>query len=96
MPYFGLGGGGGQKFHHLEEDEAEVRVAMALTVYGCPLTEVSPFNYLKRVLLVSYDNCPAAIRNLQRSRKKWVGLAWVLGMEGFDVQTPCILYIAVV
>ena len=47
-----------------------------------PLTSVSSFKYLGRVLSASDDDWPAVIRNLWRARQKWERLSRVLGREG--------------
>ena len=88
--------GGGRKYFRLESEEAEVWFLMALTAYGRPLTAVSAFKYMVRVLSASDDDWPAVIRNLRRARQKWACLSRMLGWEGVYSQTSGMFYTAVV
>ena len=69
---------------------------MAINAYGLPLTEVSSFKYLGRVLSASDDDWPAVIWNLRRVRQKWVYLSQVIRRYGSDACMLGIFYISVV
>ena len=45
-----------REMRRLEEDEADVRAAIALTTYGFPLMEVFSFKCMWHILLELYDN----------------------------------------
>ena len=61
-----------------------------------PLSPVSYFKYLGRVLLESNDEWPGVVRNLQRELQKWARLNRVSGREGADAHTFVRIYVAVV
>ena len=48
------------------------------TAYGIPLTPVSCFKYLGRILMASDDDWPAVVRN---ARRKWEGRTSVIGRK---------------
>ena len=56
-------------------DEAKAGAVMALTAYGHPLTAVSSFKYLGRVLLAPDNDWTAVIRNLHREQHKRVRMS---------------------
>ena len=62
-----------------EAEEAEAGAVVALTAYVRPLTVVSSFKYLGRVLVASDNDYPTVIRKLRRSRHKWAILSQVFG-----------------
>ena len=59
----------------------------SLTAYGVPLSQVTSFKYLGRVLDTEDDNWPEVVRNLRRTRQKWVRLFQALRREGADART---------
>ena len=73
----------------------ELDMAMALTAYGCPLTAVSSFKCLGRVLLASDDDRTEEIQNLWRVLQKWAQLSRVLGQVVIDACNARILYTTV-
>ena len=70
----------------MEEEEAREGTERSLTDYGVPLSHVTSFKYLGRVLAVENNNCPSVVCNLQRTRQKWAWLTRVLSREGLDAQ----------
>ena len=66
-----------------------------LTAYGSPLSQVTSFNYLGRVLVAEEEKWPAVVRNLRRARQKWERLARILSREGADAQKSGQIYLAV-
>ena len=56
----------------------------ALTTYGSPLSKVTSFKYLGRVLSAEDDNWTAVVRNLKCARQKWARLTRILIREGAD------------
>ena len=67
-----------------------------LLAYGTPLTAVTLFKYLGRMLSYSKYNWTAVENNLQQSRGKWGRLVNILGREVADRQTTGRFYVAVV
>ena len=67
----------------------------SLTTYGSPLSKVTSFKYLGRVLSAEDDNWTAVVRNLRRARHKWVQLTWVLRREDSDARTSGQIYLVV-
>ena len=61
--------------------------ALEFNVYSQPLVMVSSFFYLGWTLAVTDDDCRVVVINLQRSRRTWAGLYWILGREGADAWT---------
>ena len=65
----------------------------ALSAYGVPLSQVTSFKYLERVLSAEDDDWLAVVRNLWRARQKWVGLTQLLIREGADARTLGNIYL---
>ena len=61
-----------------------------------PLSTVSSFKYLGRVLLVVDDDGAAVISNLRKARKRWGHMSQILGWEGGNVQVSGLFYKAAV
>ena len=70
------------KRRRLVVDETEERMGRFFSVYGTPLTAVSLFRYLVRMLSSSDNDCPGVERNLWRARRKWVQMTNILGRGG--------------
>ena len=64
--------------------------------YGTPLTEVSLFSYMGRMLSSSNDNWLAVEQNLRMARGKWGWLEKILGREVAYKRTVGGFYVAVV
>ena len=67
----------------------------ALTAYDTPLSPVTSFMYVGRVLATEEDYWPSVVRNLWRARYKWARLTHILISEGEDAQTSEQIYLAV-
>ena len=59
-----------------EEDIAGTE--WAFSVYGRPLTTVSEFNYLGRILTGWDNHWPSVVGNLQKAHKKWTWMLKIL------------------
>ena len=55
--------------------------ATVLQAYGYPLSTVSSFQYLGRLLKVENYKWEAVILNLSKARKWWAQMLWILGQE---------------
>ena len=64
------------------EEEARLISEMALTAYIYPLTAVSSFKYLGRLLSDSEDELPEDVSNFRKVQTKWDRLLRVIGQEG--------------
>ena len=84
------------KRHQLAEDEAQEGTATAIKSYGMPLSPVTFFKNLGRVLLALDKDWPEVVRNLHRARQNWYHLSRVLVREGADNPTLGRTYVAVV
>ena len=85
-----------RKWRRIAEEEARAGKEMVIAAYGIPLSLVTSFKYLGRFLSAAYNNWPAVVHNLQRSRQKWERLSRVLTREGVDARTMGRIYVAVV
>ena len=61
-----------------------------------PLSTVSSFKYLGRVLLVVDDDWAAVISNISKALKRWGRMLQILGWDGGNVQVSGLFYKAVV
>ena len=68
----------------------------SLTAYEVPLSQVTSFKYLGRVLASEDNLWPAVVHNLRPARYKCERLTQVLIREGADAQTLGQTYLAVV
>ena len=59
-----------REWSYLEEEEAREGIYKSLTAYRYPLSQVTSFTYLGRVLAAEDDNWLAVLRNLRRNRQK--------------------------
>ena len=75
------------KWLPLEEEEAREGTYRALTDYGFPLSQVTSFKYLGRVLAAEDNYSPVVVRDLWRARQKWEWLNRVISRDGADDQT---------
>ena len=75
------------KWHRLAEEEARVGTELEITIYGIPLSPVTSFKYLGRVISAVGNHCPVVVNNLWRSRQKWSYLTRVLSREGANART---------
>ena len=50
------------------EEKAQRGAEADFIAYGIPLTLITPFKYIRRVLLAADSDCPEQVINLQ---KKW-------------------------
>ena len=66
------------------------------TADGIPLSQVTSFKYLGRIITLVDDACPAVDSNLRKARRKWAQLTGVMGREGVDARTSVQIYLVVV
>ena len=78
----------------VEEDPAGTETA--LWDHEVPLTNVSSFKYLGRLLMYIYNNWLMVVANLRKARKKWDWITRTLGREGGNARTPGNFFKAVV
>ena len=80
----------------MESEEARAGGEMDLTTYIQPLTEVSSFKYIGRLLPALECDWPSVVSNHSNARKKWARLLIFLGWESADSRKSGDLYMAVV
>ena len=80
----------------LAEEEAREGTERSLTAYVVPLSQVTSFKYLGRVLVAEDNDWLSVVSNLRRARQKWVQLTRVLSREGANSQTLGHIYLEVV
>ena len=73
-----------QNFHHLAVNYAWVASGTELWDRYQILKKVDTSKYLIRMLPFDKSDCPTGVRNLQRERRKWVRLYWLLGWKGAE------------
>ena len=83
------------KRRRFEEAEARESSERAFEAYGKPLKNVLTFRYLGRVLMTGDDDWIALVVNLEKARKSWGRLSWVLVREGADPKVSGNFYKAV-
>ena len=77
------------------EEEARVGAETAFSSYVHPLNTVEFFQYLGRILTMTYYDWPAVIGNIQKARRIWDCMLSILGREGEDARTPGRFYLAI-
>ena len=85
-----------RKWRCLAKEGAQEGTDRAHTAYVVPLSQVTPFKCLERVIAVEDDDWTEVVRNIQRARQKWERLTRVLSREGEDARTSGQIYLAVV
>ena len=75
-----------RKQRRLAEEEEMMATTGSVSAYGRTLEMVLSFKYLGRLLLVSYDDWLAVIRNLIKSRAVWWRMIRILIREGLRPQ----------
>ena len=65
-------------------------------VYDRPLGTVFSFKYLGRLPTATYDNWTAFIANIQKAKKNWSCLDWILKLEGADTHKIGHFYVVVI
>ena len=55
----------------LAEEEARAVDETSITSYGIPLSPVTSFKCLGRIIMVEDEDWPAVVSNLRKSRRKW-------------------------
>ena len=85
-----------RKWCCLAEEESREGTERAITAYGVPLSQVTSFKYLGRVLAAEDDDCPSVVRKLRRAKQKWEWLTRVLSREGEYAWASGQIYLAVV
>ena len=65
----------------LAEEEREVNTR-AFSAYGRPLVMVTSFKYLGLVILMTENNYPEVVRNLDRAKTVWSRMSRILSREG--------------
>ena len=78
------------------EEDSRAGSATAFSTYRIPLSPVSSFKCLSKVLSEVDDYWPAVVHNLRRAWQKLPRLKYVLGREGADDRTSGMFYLAVV
>ena len=78
------------------EKESWARAEAAFTAYGIPLTPITYFRHLRRVLSENNDNWLAVLRKLRKAQRKWERLTRLLSREGSDSWTLGQIYLVVV
>ena len=68
-----------RKRQRLVVEETEERMGMVLLVYRTPLTAVTSFKYLEKMLSSSNNDWPVVEQNLRREWRKWGWLVNILG-----------------
>ena len=63
---------------------------------GPPLSLVTLFKYVDRVIQAADDYCPLVVSNLWKTRRKWARLTRVLIREGVDAWNLGQIYLTVV
>ena len=63
-----------------------------LQAYGCPLSMVSSFKFLVRILMVNDDNWAAVISNLRKLQKRWAKMLQILVWYGDNVRLYSLFY----
>ena len=79
-----------------ERNKNTNRPKTSLTVCGHPLTVVSSFKYLQRIISDSDDNWTEVVSSICKARKKWAQLSRVMVREGEDNWTLDNFYLVVV
>ena len=74
--------GADQKRCRMEVDEMQSSTERAFWAHGCPLTSVSQFNYIGRVLTASVDEWTTVVGNIKKALQKWDRFSRILGREG--------------
>ena len=64
--------------------------------YGCPLDNVTEFNYLGRVVTAGDENWPEVTVKLQKARKSWGRMLRIFIREGADPKVSGLFFKAVV
>ena len=64
--------------------------------FSHPITMVSYFKYLGRIISDSGDNWPVVVANIQKERKNWAWISRILGREGTYADKLGVFYNAVV
>ena len=65
------------KWCRLAEEKAWEGAERAITAYGSPLSQITSFKYLGRVLVAEDNDWPSVVHNLWRTKKKWERLTRV-------------------
>ena len=85
-----------RKWSRLAEEKAWEGTERELTAYGSPLSHITFFKYLGRVLAVEDNDCPEVVRNLRSARQKCARLNRELSREVEDARTLGQIYLVVV
>ena len=57
-----------------------------LQAYGLPITSVTPFKYLVRIITALDDNWPTVASNIKKAQKNWDQLNFILVWEGANTR----------
>ena len=85
-----------RKWRLLSEEEAREGAERAHTAYRFPLSQVTSFKLLGRVLVAEENEWTEVVHNLRSARQKWAWLNRVLIREGLYAWTSGKIYLAVV
>ena len=85
-----------RKQRRLEEEEELTATTGAFSAYGRTLEMVPSFKYLGGLLLVSYNDWLAVIRNLIKSRVVWWRMIRILIREGLRPQVSGFFFKSVI
>ena len=59
-------------------EEALAGTEMDFREYFLPLTNMTAFKYLFRIIAYSDNDCPAFVANLRKARKKWAWMSRII------------------
>ena len=76
-------------------EEAQAGTDMAITAYGTPLSSITSFKYLGRVLSAAGDDWLMVFHNIWRAHQKVEQLSRVLSREGAYARALVIIYVVV-
>ena len=85
-----------RKWFCLSEKQAWEGTERALTAYRFPLSQVTSFENMRRVVAAEGNDWTAVVRNLKRARWKWARLTQVLIRNGADDRTLGNIYLELV
>ena len=68
----------------------------AITPYRIPLSPVTSFKYLGKIIMAEDDDWPEVVSNLRKARRKWARMTRVMRREESDARTSGQIYLVVV
>ena len=77
-------------------EDMRASTAMAFHAYSRPMTSITSFKYLGRIMTTSDDDWPAVVGNPSKARKIWLWLSIILGRYGVKPRVLVITFKVVV